>query len=167
MYYVRQRTTVSGPFPAEVVRSQLYRGLVARSDKVSTDKASWQSIAETPEIIERPQAVGPEDSETASQPAEVDNRLWHYALAGQPQRVPISTASIERLIRTGQVNASDLVWTDGFGIHWRNVAEVPEFADLFGDRDLGADPPQPRQDEFPELKDLRPKKRRKRKGGWL
>lgn len=126
MYYLRQRTRVSGPFTADQIKALLHRGRIARSDKVSTDRSNWRSIAETRELIERPQEAAPivdEPAETTSQ----DTRLWHHTKSGVQESTPVDTETLRQLVQAGVVGPTDLVWTDGYG-DWQPVSSVSEFA---------------------------------------
>lgn len=127
MYYLRQRTRVSGPFTTDQVRAMLHRGRIARSDKISTDRKMWQSIAETPELIDRPQPVEPAPAEPAATVPAADPRRWYYTLGGAQQQAAIDTATLAQLVSSGQVGPGEMAWTEGFA-DWQMVGTIPEFA---------------------------------------
>lgn len=167
MYYLRQRTRVSGPFTTDQVKAMLHRGRIARSDKVSLDRETWQSIGETPELIERPQPV----EIVPVEPAPVtDARLWYFTLAGVQQQAAVDTATLAQFVSSGQVGPGERIWTEGF-TDWQPIAMIPEFAAATGP---SAAPGFPRPDAFPPPQaadlfdvplDLPPVTRKKR--GWL
>lgn len=181
MYYLRQRTNVSGPFTAEQIKGMLHRGRVARSDKVSTDRVSWRAIGSTREIIA---LLHPADS-VAAEEAEVeagvveevdvgqeslDNRRWYYAIDGQRNDDDPSVGTMEllELIATRKLCGTDKVWRDGFE-GWRPVAEVPELAAYLthSSRNGSGGSPSGGGDDLGPIPDLRPVNRRRRKKGWF
>jgi len=149
-YYLRQRTRISGPFSAEQVKALLHRGRIARSDKVSTDRTTWRSIAETPELIERPRPVEPEPAEPAAEEKAADTRIWYYTLGGAQQASGIDTAALGQLVASGQLGPGEMVWTDGFA-EWQPVGSVPEFAAA-----AGPAPGFPPADGFPPVQGGQP-----------
>jgi hypothetical protein len=175
MYYLRQQTRVSGPFTAEHIRGLLYRGRVARSDKVSLDQTAWRPIAVVQEIIARPRPAEPVAAEPERQDtvepiveAEVaDGRMWHYTRGGDQQPEPVDTDTLRQLVQFGQVGAADHVWTEGFEA-WQTVASVPLLAmHAMPQQGYHSSDRSHAPDELESLPDLRPSVRRKRKKGWL
>lgn len=169
MYYLRQRTNVSGPFTAEQIKGMLHRGRVARSDKVSTDRATWRAIGSTREIIDLLHPAEPfaeEDTEVVEEP--VDNRRWYYTVGGQRQDPPVDTVTLRRFIETRQVLGNESVWTDGFK-DWQPVATIPELAAYLTDssRNDARESPHGGGDDLGPIPDLRPVNRRRRKKGWF
>jgi hypothetical protein len=57
---------------------------------------------------------------------------WYYLCAGK-QAGPVSTDDLRRLVGAGQLGDADEVWRVGTP-DWRPVRQVPEFADLLGNR---------------------------------
>ena len=177
MYYLRQQTRVSGPFTAEQIRGLLHRGRVARSDKVSTDRTTWRTIAETSEIITRPRPVEPvvaepevdaaAEIEVETDVAPPDTTMWHYTRGGVQQPAPADTDALRQLVQFGQVRAEDLVWTDGFE-GWQPISSVPMFA-VHAMPPQGHDPTGRSQagGEFDGIGNLRPANRKRRKKGWM
>lgn len=127
MYFLRQRTRVSGPFTADQIKGLLHRGRIARSDKVSTDRTTWQSIAETPELIDRPQPVEAEPVQPPSDAPPPDMRLWYHTRGGVQQPASVDTETLRQLVQSGQVGPAEMVWTEGFP-DWQPVASVAEIA---------------------------------------
>lgn len=124
MYYLRQQTKVSGPFSVEQLKSLLYRGRVARSDKISTDKQMWTSIADCAEITQRPAAA----SQSAAPAAGVE---WFYTQGGAEQPTAVGTDALKAMIAAGVVGDDEMVWRQGFE-EWRTLRSVAEFADVTG-----------------------------------
>jgi hypothetical protein len=62
---------------------------------------------------------------------------WFYA-QGTTQLGPVSLSSLIDLLRSGALNANDLVWRDGMA-EWTPAGQVPELAGAIG----GAQPVQP------------------------
>lgn len=139
MYFLRQRTRVSGPFSADQIKALLHRGRVARSDKVSIDRVTWQSIADVSELVERPQPIEAVAAEPVVVAAPQDTRLWHYTRGGAQQDSPIDTAQLKSLVASGEVGGGEMVWTEGFA-SWQAVASVPELASAAGAAALPAGP---------------------------
>lgn len=171
MYYLRQQTRVSGPFPPEHIRGLLHRGRVARSDKVSTDQTNWRPIAEVQEILARPQSAEPvaaePDAQHTVEPQVKDTRMWHYTRGGDQQPDPVDTDTLRQLVQFGQVGSGDHVWTEGFDT-WQTVASVPIFAfHTMPTQGHDTSGRSPASDEFESLRDLRPSVEPKRKKGWL
>lgn len=171
MYYLRQRTNVSGPFTVEQIKGMLHRGRVARSDKVSTDRSSWRAIGSTREIIDLLHPAEPfaeEDAEVVEEP--VDNRRWYYTIGGQydEKRKDVDTRKLRELIVTRQVRETDKVWMQGFA-DWQSVATIPELAAYASDASGNESTNSPRggDDDLGPIPDLRPVNRRRRKRGWF
>jgi len=172
MYYLRQRTNVSGPFTAEQIKGMLHRGRVARSDKVSTDRASWQAIGSAREIIDLLHPAEPfadEEADVVEVVEEpVDNRVWYFTMGGAQQEESIDTQRLRRLIETRRVFVTDLVWMQGF-TDWQPVATIPELAAYAADasRNDSGDSPRGGDDNLGPIPNLRPVNRRRRKKGWF
>ena len=65
--------------------------------------------------------------------------LWYYARNGQ-RMGPVEEAEIQRLLQTGQLAGTDLVWKPGLP-EWRPAGQMPELASFF--RPAGPPPPPP------------------------
>jgi hypothetical protein len=139
MYFLRQRTRVSGPFSADQIKALLHRGRVARSDKVSTDRITWLSIADVPDLVDRPQPIEAVAPEPVAAAAPQDSRLWHYTQGGTQQPAAIDTVRLKGLVASGEVGAGEMVWTDGLA-NWQPVASVPELAPTAGAAAMPAAP---------------------------
>lgn len=141
-YYLRQQARVSGPFTPQHLTALLRRGLVARSDKVSVDKATWITIADCAAIVARPVAA-------ASPPAVVatpdDGVEWFYTVGGTDQPDAVASAALVQLIAAGTVGRKELVWREGFS-DWRPVTEVEPFAAAFGVAEAAAESFLPAED---------------------
>lgn len=129
MYYLRQRTQISGPFTVDQLKSLLHRGRVARSDKVSTDKQTWILIADCPDIAHRPSVVAEQAviSQPAATVAASDGIEWFYTQGGAEQPAAVGTAAIAAMIAAGTLGSGEMVWRQGFD-EWKPVSDVPEFA---------------------------------------
>lgn len=136
MYFVRQQTRISGPFPADQIRAMLRRGRVARSDKVSTDRETWQVISDCPEIVEPP-AAAPADEPAAAAPV-ADDYKWFYTSRGVQQPESTDTATLQGLVASGVVGPADVVWRDGFP-DWVAVSAVAELTAAAPPTDPGLD----------------------------
>ena len=162
MYFLRQRTRVSGPFTAEQIKGLLHRGRIARSDKVSTDRTTWQAIAAMPELIDRPQPAEPTAAEPAAETPPQDTRLWYHTRGGAQQPAPVDTETLRQMVQSGQVGGAEMVWTEGFA-DWQPVLSVPEFGSAAapGFPEPGGFPP---IQGFDPMLDLPPVIRKK---GWM
>lgn len=52
---------------------------------------------------------------------------WYY-LAGEAQVGPVTLAALHGLLAQGELQSTDLVWTQAFGEQWQEVGEVRELA---------------------------------------
>jgi hypothetical protein len=167
MYYLRQRTRVSGPFSADQIKGLLHRGRIARSDKVSTDRTTWQPISETPELIDRPQPSEPKPAEQPSEAPPRDARVWYHTRGGVQQPAPVDTETLRQLVLSGQVGAAEMVWTEGLP-DWQPVSSVSDIAPAPQTPPAypaaGEFPPPQIQGDFGPGLDLPPVIRKK---GWL
>lgn len=126
MYYLRQQTRISGPFSTEQLRSLLHRGRVARSDKISTDKATWIPISECPDIAQRPVVAA--QPAPAAEPVVVGDGLeWFYTLGGAEQPAAVTTEALAEMVAAGRIQGGEMVWRQGFE-DWKPLESVPEFA---------------------------------------
>ena len=53
LWYVRRKEKVMGPFPSGTLRRFVLIGRIRIDDLVSTDKDSWQKVANVPEVVPR------------------------------------------------------------------------------------------------------------------
>jgi hypothetical protein len=51
LWFVRRDKSIKGPFPSGTVRRFMLLGRVLPSDQVSTDRKSWQSVMDVPEVV--------------------------------------------------------------------------------------------------------------------
>ena len=51
---------------------------------------------------------------------------WYYSKGGE-QKGPVEQQELQRLLSTGEVKSSDLVWRDGLA-NWQAASQVPELA---------------------------------------
>lgn len=127
MYYLRQQTQISGPFTVDQLKSLLHRGRIARSDKISADKVTWTTIADCPEIIQRPVAVSqPTQAAVAAGPVD-DGLQWFHTLRGHEQPTAVGTAALKAMILGGTLDGDEMVWRQGFD-EWKPLSGVAEFA---------------------------------------
>ncbi len=51
LWFVRRAESIKGPFPSGTLRRFILLGRVLPSDQVSTDRKSWQSVMDVPEVV--------------------------------------------------------------------------------------------------------------------
>src|SRR5689334_6814853 len=51
---------------------------------------------------------------------------WYYSKGGE-QKGPVEQQELQRLLSTGEVKSSDLVWRDGLA-NWQAASQIPELA---------------------------------------
>ncbi|TPW14069.1 MAG: pentapeptide repeat-containing protein [Halothiobacillaceae bacterium] len=51
LWYVRRGEQISGPFPVKLIAQRLLLKRIRFDDEVSVDQATWQTVAQTPELI--------------------------------------------------------------------------------------------------------------------
>ena len=61
---------------------------------------------------------------------EVEMAQWYYSKGGE-QKGPVEQQELQRLLSTGEVKSSDLVWRDGLA-NWQAASQVPELAAVAG-----------------------------------
>lgn len=146
--YIRIRGQVHGPFDAERLQVLARRGRFSRLHEVSTDGRNWTRASEHPELFPGPPprkirrtsaalsvpaggilAAGTDDASADAEllppePLASSAELWHYTQAGLNCR-PLPFSELRTLAQAGQLQADDLVWTDGME-DWTPARDVPE-----------------------------------------
>ncbi|MCR4412036.1 MAG: DUF4339 domain-containing protein, partial [Thermoguttaceae bacterium] len=125
LYYVRIRGSVVGPFRPEQVRQLVERGKISRLHELSTDRQTWHSVREFPELAvafaTTPGADGPSSPSSddvagqsldGSHPPPVSRQQWYYDEGGQSSG-PVDEAGIAALVASGTITPNTLVWTTG------------------------------------------------------
>ena len=133
--YVRIRGHVQGPYELEKLRALVRRGQLSRMHEVSSDGTVWKQAATFPELFQSP-SVGSSTSETQFHGEPHDGVIpdleitpksasgrWHYA-QNDIQKGPVSFDELRSLVASGNLDGSDLVWTDGMK-EWAPAHSVP------------------------------------------
>jgi hypothetical protein len=115
-----------GPVGLDEIRGLRADGEIGDDDLVwRKGMATWtpaSNVAEINAAAEEPSAEAGEAEEAA------DERQWYTAVDGE-QTGPAGTEELKEMIRSGEVSAAALLWTDGMEA-WAPIAEVEEFAGL-------------------------------------
>ncbi|HEX6987543.1 MAG TPA: GYF domain-containing protein [Planctomycetaceae bacterium] len=140
-YYLRSRGKVLGPFPLDRLQVMKSRGQLGRTHQVSTDRQTWVAAGALPELFAAP--PGPASFDSADiEPAESSAGVgtpsaqtngpatpaaaWFYHVGGQ-QFGPTSAAELRRMLSTGGLASSDMVWREGME-SWVAIGDVPELS---------------------------------------
>jgi GYF domain 2/Domain of unknown function (DUF4190) len=147
-WYVRMRGRVLGPFSPSQLASLRHRGRLTEDHELSQDRRSWIKAAEMPgafaksaETQSQPQphlqptravelewpvlSVVDEPAPAQVSPAAPVEVQWFVA-RGDSHQGPMSRADVERMINTGELGPSSLVWKQGMPT-WQPAAQVNEF----------------------------------------
>lgn len=137
-YYVRVRGRIQGPFTIEQLKAMRQRGQFSRAYEVSSDQITWITAGKLDSIFAsaRPSAQtitdcsaeAPEDAvevmPTIPIPATPTKPTWYYTV-GEEQYGPVSLLELRRLVASGEVIETDLVWKEGMP-DWRAVRDAKE-----------------------------------------
>ncbi|MEO2018036.1 MAG: GYF domain-containing protein [Fuerstiella sp.] len=144
-YYIRIRGEVKGPLTREQITAQIRRKRLGRHHELSTDAITWQKAGDLPEFFQpsvapRERNVGADAVEVSeSQPtqnsepeidAAVAGEEWYYSKGGN-KLGPVTSSDIQMWLSSGRLNASDLVWNEGFD-NWIPAGDLPQFASAAG-----------------------------------
>ena len=141
-FFIRLRGRVEGPFTAEKLRELATRGRFARHYEVSPDGLNWalasgypglfpvptqrkirtsgigqSQIAAGGTVVERIGGMAAdgafflEDTTSGAEPSQAET-LWHYAQKNNSFG-PVPFSDLLRLALAGQLQPSDLIWTEG------------------------------------------------------
>ncbi len=139
-WYVRMQGRVLGPFNPSQLASLLDRGRLTLDDEISQDRRSWIKAAEMQSVFAR--AAGPQSQphaapsraldlewpvlSAAEEPAPAETSLVWFVARGDSHQGPMSHADVQRMINTGELGPSSLVWKQGMA-NWQPAAQVPDF----------------------------------------
>jgi hypothetical protein len=142
-YFVKIRGRSLGPFTMEKLSQMAQQGQLSRVHMLSTDGNSWQKAGSLTEIFQvstlsasqstslNPTTAVPQQQ--VDQPivinSENDDKVWHYGINGDSSG-PVSKSEIVRLINSGDLSESDLLWRAEMR-EWTEVEHVHEFAKYF------------------------------------
>lgn len=151
-YYIRIRGAVKGPLTREQIVAQIRRKRLGRHHELSIDAVHWEKAGDMPDLF-RPVAPPPtgkvdtdaDDSAPLGLSSETDSGAdsvhiddaqtkpiqaeWFYAQNGQ-QSGPVSESDIRRMVSTGELASTDLIWSEGFE-KWTPAGETAGFASAF------------------------------------
>ena len=151
-YYIRIRGAVKGPLTREQIVAQIRRKRLGRHHELSVDAVHWEKAGDMPDLFRpvSPPLAGTGDSglpadvptDFSAESPSVSRNLdahetdapsvqaeWFYAQNGQ-QFGPVAEADIRRMVSTGELEASDLIWSEGFE-KWTPAGETAGFASAF------------------------------------
>ncbi len=151
-FYIQVRGRKQGPYTADRLRRMAKMGRFGRQHRVSRDGRRWKPAEEFPELFraegerkQRQDIAGVAPAGTAAPPgaapggtdplpAGSSSQGWHYSHGGQ-QYGPVSFEVIRHAQATGQLTATDLVWTAGMA-EWKQADRA--FPGLFSGEASGA-----------------------------
>jgi len=90
-YYVRWKSSVSGPFSAEAVRALLSAGKISKHHQVSSDRALWTPLRES-ETFKSSCILEP-ISLSSSAPEKADHGSTRLALTSREYAIPVTDAA--------------------------------------------------------------------------
>lgn len=135
-YYIRVRGRVQGPFDLEQLKKLRQRGQFSRAHEVSPDQATWQSASILDPVFVAPKRPAPAKVEpvveefaeepvaTPKTPALSTKPVWHYTV-GEEQYGPVTLLELRKLVASGEVMQTDLVWKEGM-LDWTAVIDLDE-----------------------------------------
>jgi uncharacterized RDD family membrane protein YckC len=140
-YYIRVRGRVQGPFDLDQLKKLRQRGQFSRAHEVSPDQASWQSASILDAVFVAPKRAAPakvepvieEVTEGVAVGEKVPNPpthtsstkpTWHYTV-GEEQYGPVTLLELRKLVASGDVLETDLVWKEGMP-DWTAVIDLDE-----------------------------------------
>jgi hypothetical protein len=122
--FVRIRGHVQGPYELDKLRALVRRGQLSRMHEVSSDGSVWKQAASFPELFQSPTINGVQ-AETRTHGGLSDGDIpeidiaaspatgrWHYA-QNDVQKGPVAFDELRSLVASGNLDRSELVWTDG------------------------------------------------------
>jgi hypothetical protein len=112
-YYYRKLGRALGPFDLRYMRQLAKKAQVNANSDVSTDGAEWLKGRNFPEIFAEPE-------QTVTQPD-----LWHFTMGGV-QQTPVPLETLRQMVTTGQVNLTDMAWSETLQGEWRQVGTYAE-----------------------------------------
>jgi len=136
-YYYRLRGRTMGPIGLRQIRQLAQRAQIGRMTDVSRDGLQWAKAGDFPEIFqasgtEPPVAVGNPGGALMAEgsgdflPTPAQAPRWYYTQQGA-QQGPVDLVTLQQLVATGQVAASEYAITEG-GAEWQPVSSLPQLA---------------------------------------
>jgi hypothetical protein len=147
-WYVRMQGRVLGPFNPSQLASLRDRGRLTLEHEISQDRRSWIKAAEMQSVFARAAQPQPQPhpaparavelewpvSSAAEEPAPAqfsaaapaETSLAWFVARGDSHQGPMSHADVQRMINTGELGTSSLVWKQGMA-NWQPAAQVPDF----------------------------------------
>jgi len=138
-YYYRLRGRTMGPIGLRQIRQLAQRAQIGRMTDVSRDGLQWAKAGDFPEVFQAGGAEPPV-SDAISGGARIDGgggdflptpaqaSRWYYTQQGA-QQGPVDLATLQQLVATGQVAASEHAIPEG-GTDWQPVSSLPQLAGL-------------------------------------
>ena len=141
-YYIRVRGRVQGPFDLEQLKKLRQRGQFSRAHEVSSDQATWQSASILDAVFAAPKRATPAKVEPAPDEPIIEavdleeamptpktrasstKPVWHYTV-GEEQYGPVTLLELRKLVASGDVMETDLVWKEGM-LDWTAVIDLEE-----------------------------------------
>ena len=133
-FYYRLRGQTLGPYSVEQMQHRASTGKVGKRTQVSRDGVTWAVAEQFPELFEAP---------AGSHVIPTEER-WHYeSVSGQQGEA--ATSDILRMLASGQLAVTSLVWKQGFG-SWTPISAVAEITSIMPTtppiHERGGEPPQ-------------------------
>lgn len=136
-YYYRLRGRTMGPIGLRQIRQLAQRAQIGRMTDVSRDGLQWAKAGDFPEVFqasgaEPPGADGNSGGDRIGggkgdfQLPSVKTALWYYTQQGA-QQGPVDLGTLQQLVATGQVAASEHAIPEG-GTDWQLVSSLPQLA---------------------------------------
>ena len=141
-YYIRVRGRVQGPFDLDQLKKLRERGQFSRAHEVSSDQASWQSASILEAVFVAPKRAAPAKVEPTPEERFVEavdveeavpspkartsstKPVWHYTV-GEEQYGPVTLVELRKLVASGEVMETDLVWKEGMP-DWTAAIDLDE-----------------------------------------
>ncbi|HET6249860.1 MAG TPA: trypsin-like peptidase domain-containing protein [Tepidisphaeraceae bacterium] len=125
-FYVRAKGKITGPFDLPMLEKLVRRGTVSRLDELSINRITWQAAAQIESLFPPvPSAIPARQVATVVPPIPGPK---YYCQKDGNTIGPLPLPELQHLARSGQIEASNLVWAEG------DAASVPavSFAPLTG-----------------------------------
>jgi TM2 domain-containing membrane protein YozV len=117
-FYYRLRGQTLGPYSVAQMQHRASTGKVGKRTQVSRDGVTWALAEQFPELFEAP---------SGSHVIPTEER-WHYeSVSGQQGEA--ATSDILRMLASGQLAMTSLVWKQGFG-SWTPISAVAEITSI-------------------------------------
>jgi len=155
-YYYRLRGRTMGPIGLRQIRQLAQRAQIGRMTDVSRDGLQWAKAGDFPEVFqasgtEPPVAVGNPGGALMAEgagdflPTPAQSPRWYYTHQGA-QQGPVDLVTLQQLVATGQVAASEYAIPEG-GAEWQPVSSLPQLASAAGTPVINVNVPQVRSEQ--------------------